>query len=607
MENKENIKKQTGNFLSSAIGMLFGRRPKVLSLMEEEQVQSPGKTILKEFFRRKLTIIGLIGFFSFLLLSTILPIFFPLELRDFDIGQFNQPPSVNMMSIPRDIRGNIALLDAGPGYGVAVTNDNELRFWGTVNLTDAPLSTPPVPQGDIVHISAGDMHALALTSSGHVYSWGNNNRAFDIHSVPSAVQGRLTAVSAGRRFTVAVTDDGRFHSWGNTADLGRISASRFPSDAFGVQVETNWLTAGVRTDDGHLYILMSTSREFRYVPYEIQGRVIDFAMTDENVGAILDDGTVWVWGLAANQTMNVPERIQGLAVDIEAGRDHFTVLLSDGTVESWGHNMHGRANAPGIGDAVAIAVGGDHNYAIREDGNISTWGLRGFFFGTDGLGRCVFTRLWHAGRYSLLIGFIAVLVAGVIGLTLGGLSGFYGGKLDMFLMRLQEAVSSIPFLPLAVILQWRFRHVFGPVSGMMFLMVVLGSLMWPPLMRLVRGQILQAREAEYVIAAKALGVRQLKIILRHILPNVASAAIVWLTLSLATSMLLEGTMSFIGFGISEPTPTWGNMIAGISSVILRDHWWRWVFPAVSLVTVALSINLIGDGLREATDPRSQGR
>jgi len=190
---------------------------------------------------------------------------------------------------------------------------------------------------------------------------------------------------------------------------------------------------------------------------------------------------------------------------------------------------------------------------------------------------------------------------------LGGVSGFYGGKLDMFLMRFQEAVQSIPFLPLAMILQWRFRHVFGPIGGMMFLMSVLGLLMWPPLMRLVRGQILQARETEYVIAAKALGVRQFKIIARHILPNVASAAIVWLTLNLATSMLIEGTLSFLGFGISEPFPTWGNMITGMSSVVLRDHWWRWVFPAVSLVTVAISINLIGDGLREATDPRSQGR
>jgi len=143
---------------------------------------------------------------------------------------------------------------------------------------------------------------------------------------------------------------------------------------------------------------------------------------------------------------------------------------------------------------------------------------------------------------------------------------------------------------------------------MVFLMIVLGILTWPGLMRLVRAQILQARESEYVLAARALGVREFKLIFRHIMPNVISAAIVLLTLALAGSMLTETALSFLGFGVSEPTPTWGNMLTGSNnSIVLREQWWRWVFPAIALVTVALSINLVGDGLREATDPRSQGR
>jgi peptide/nickel transport system permease protein len=203
---------------------------------------------------------------------------------------------------------------------------------------------------------------------------------------------------------------------------------------------------------------------------------------------------------------------------------------------------------------------------------------------------------------------VAVIVQGFIGLLLGGISGYYGGKVDMFLMRMAEVVGSLPFLPLAVILQFRFRHVFGPIGGMVFLMFVLGILSWPPLMRLVRAQILGVKESEYVLAARALGVRQAKLIFRHIMPNVISAAIVFLTLALAASMLTETALSFIGFGVSEPTPTWGNMLTGSnSSTVLRDQWWRWLFPAIALVTVAISINLIGDGLREATDPRSQGR
>jgi peptide/nickel transport system permease protein len=358
-----------------------------------------------------------------------------------------------------------------------------------------------------------------------------------------------------------------------------------------------------------LYVLMLTPRGIREIPDEVQGRVIDFAMTDNNGVALLDDGTLVPWGETAYTSLiNIPSELQGRAVSIAAGRGHFTVLLDDGTVASWGDNINRRTNAPRSDNVVFIAVAGDHNYAILDNGDIETWGLRGFFFGTDDWGRCVFSRLWLAGRYSLLIGVIAVIVQAIIGLTLGGFAGYYGGKVDMVIMRFGEVVSSLPFLPIALILQFRFAHAFGEIGSMIFIMAVLGFLSWPFLMRLVRAQILQAKQSEYVMAARSLGVKQLKLIFRHIMPNVASSAIVLLTLALATSMLTETALSFIGFGVSELTPTWGNMLFGSnSSIVLRYQWWRWLFPAIALVTVAISINLIGDGLREATDPRAQGR
>ena len=600
-------KKKTSVF-GMLFNMFFGRQKKVLSLLEEERVQSPGKTVAKEFFKRKLTIIGLIGFFTILMLSIVLPIFFPLVITDIDMGQFNQSPSRNMMQIPRDIRGEVAMIGAGPGYGIGVTTNNEIHFWGTVNIFTGDLDTPPVVSRPIVHVSAGDYHALVVTECGYVYSWGDQTALFAIHNVPAHLQGRIVTAEASRRFTIAITDEGRPVGWGNRPSLDRTHFGRFPAGLTAVQVDVNWLTGGVLSECGRLYILLSTSRDIRYVPDEIQGRIIDFAMTNDNAAAVLDDGTVTVWGSTMNrELMNVPEYIQGRVREVHGGRDHFTALLDDGTVASWGYNMHGRTNAPNVSNAVSIAVGGDHNYVFLADGSIRTWGLRGFLFGTDEFGRCVFTRMWHAGRYSLLIGFVAVFVSGFIGIIFGGLAGFYGGKVDMVLMRFAEAVSSLPFLPIAMILSWRFSDMFGPVGGMMALMVVLGALSWPGLMFIVRGQIFQAKESEYVLAARVLGVKQFKIIARHILPNISSVVIVSLTLSLAGSMLTESALSFIGFGIQEPTPTWGNMLTGIGSMALRVHWWRWVFPAIALVTVAISINLVGDGLREATDPRTQGR
>jgi len=589
--------------------MFMGRRAgDALSIMEEEQVQSPGKTIMKEFFRRKLTIIGLIGFTVMFLASMIIPIFFPINLGDFNMDHMNEPPSNGMMRVPRNVRGNLSMVDTGPGWGVGVDFDNNIHSWGVMENMQIPLRTPPQVSSPIREISAGFLHALVVTEDGHIHSWGNENVVFRLNDVPPAIQGRVVTAKAGWRFSIALTDDNRLHTWGNMPDLTSISLARAPREGNIVSMDVNFMTAAVLTDLGNLYVLLPTSREFRYVPDEIQGRIVDFALSQNNGAAVLDDGTVVVWG-GSDDVMNVPTEIQGRVVTVEGGNFHFTALLNDGTVASWGAVNLNQANVPrNVTGITSIAAGFNHSYALNAEGEHRAWGLNGFWLGTDHRGRDVFTRLWVAGRYSLLIGAISVFVSGFIGISLGALAGFYAGKIDMFIMRLGEAIGAIPFIPLAVILQWRFGNQFGQVGGMVFLMVVLGVMSWPSIMRLVRAQILQSREAEYVVAARALGVRQSKIIFKHIMPNIASIVIVQLTLALAAAMLIETTLSFIGFGVTEPIPTWGNMLTGSNdSSVLREFWWRWVFPAASLVTVAVSINLIGDGLREATDPKAQGR
>ena len=140
------------------------------------------------------------------------------------------------------------------------------------------------------------------------------------------------------------------------------------------------------------------------------------------------------------------------------------------------------------------------------------------------------------------------------------------------------------------------------------IMVILGVLSWPGLARLVRAQILAEREKEFVTAARAMGIRQSSIIFRHILPNVITVVIVNTTLNFATCLLTESSLSFLGFGVVEPSPTWGNMLTGSqSSTVIGDFWWRWVFPAVALSLATISINLVGDGLRDAIDPKSNER
>ena len=143
---------------------------------------------------------------------------------------------------------------------------------------------------------------------------------------------------------------------------------------------------------------------------------------------------------------------------------------------------------------------------------------------------------------------------------------------------------------------------------MYLIMVVLGLLSWPSLARLVRAQILAVREQEYVMAAKAMGVKEMTIVFKHILPNILSVILVNVTLSFATCMLTESSLSYLGFGIIPPTPTWGNMLTGCNnSVVIQQYWWRWVFPALIFGICTIAINLIGDGLRDAVDPKSGER
>jgi peptide/nickel transport system permease protein len=309
-----------------------------------------------------------------------------------------------------------------------------------------------------------------------------------------------------------------------------------------------------------------------------------------------------------NPAFDVPQEIQGRVRSIKGGRAHFTALLDDGSIASWGDNMFNQTRSPSGYGFTEFFVDYYQNAAVDARGNIVTWGQRGYIMGTDQWGRDVFTRLVYGGRVSLTVGFISVLISGFIGIIIGGLSGYYGGKVDMFLMRFAEVVSSIPFIPLAVILAAIVANRVPETGRIIMIMVILGLLNWPFLARLTRGQILSEKENEFVTAAKAMGIRERVIIFKHILPNVLQVILVNLTLSMATCLLLESTLSFLGFGVIEPTPTWGNMLNKcVDSIVIRNYWWRWVFPASVLGLAVISINIMGDGMRDAIDPKSNDR
>ena len=176
----------------------------------------------------------------------------------------------------------------------------------------------------------------------------------------------------------------------------------------------------------------------------------------------------------------------------------------------------------------------------------------------------------------------------------------------MLLMRMTEIFSAIPFLPFAMLLSYVIqKHPIEENTRIIIIMVILGLLSWTGLARMIRGQVLAEREKEFVIAAKSMGITNRRIAFRHILPNVISVILVSVTLDFAGCMLTESSLSYLGFGVQQPRPTWGNMLNGANnSIVIQNYWWQWAFPAIFLAIATISINIIGDTLRDVLDPKS---
>lgn len=219
--------------------------------------------------------------------------------------------------------------------------------------------------------------------------------------------------------------------------------------------------------------------------------------------------------------------------------------------------------------------------------------------GTDSSGRDNFARLLYGGRISLVVGFSAMMFSLIIGVVTGTIAGYFGGKIDSLIMRFADLMLALPFFVLALTI----IAIVDEVTIALFVFVI-AITTWPNLTRIVRGSFLTLREREFILSAQALGAKNHRIIFKHLLPNAVGPIIVNATLLMATMIILESGMSFIGMGIPQPTPTWGNMLSEAQNIrILRNHPEAWLPPGLIILLTVLSINFIGDGLRDAFDPR----
>lgn len=225
------------------------------------------------------------------------------------------------------------------------------------------------------------------------------------------------------------------------------------------------------------------------------------------------------------------------------------------------------------------------------------------WLGTDKAGKDVFTRLLYGGRISLLVGMSCTIFVILLGTLIGSVAGYFGGTVDSVLMRFTDFILNFPFLVFVIVLNAIF---FGKVNGLWVLIMVISMLSWGGIARIVRSKILAEKENEYITAAISIGCSPAKIIIKHLLPNVLSTIIVQATITFATMIVAETGLSFLGFGVPQEIPSWGNMLNSASEPdVLQFKLWIWVPPALAITITILSINFIGEGLKDALNPKSR--
>lgn len=218
--------------------------------------------------------------------------------------------------------------------------------------------------------------------------------------------------------------------------------------------------------------------------------------------------------------------------------------------------------------------------------------------GTDDLGRDVFTRLIYGGRVSLSVGLASTSISIVIGVLLGAVAGYFGKVTDVVIMRVVDLFMSMPFYVMTITV----AALFGP--SIWNVMIMTGLLTWTNIARIVRAEVMSLKEREFVEASKALGLSPAEVLFKHVIPNTFAIIIVYATLGIANGILSEAGLSYLGLGVKQPQPSWGNMLASAQSLrSLKLHWWLWVPPGLLVFVTVLSINLLGDGLRDALDPK----
>lgn len=560
------------------------------ALDDEQRVKvlSPGMLVAKRFFRNKLAVAGLVILVTMFVFSFIGGMVSPYGesqvfrktdhvWKDYAGATYNKayifetadgsefPAAGQQKFILATNKGDATFEADGVTYGLE--NKGE-EYWAIYSAE--PVATVLTLKGKSTYKPAGDAEVTDDIKEGYEEAVSNDEDTFEVDGITYSIEksGRENLITisgevafATKKVFSAATSDAQLGFEFQQLALDALENGESSFECDGVKYEMSTLegeTATEITKDGEVYATVSGL----LVSPQANGVFLSLSFKEAVEQAITEKAST------------------------------FTALNENGEEETY--QLQTKNTQYVVRNQKETTV--NDTYAAPSKKHL---------VGTDGNGMDMLTRLMYGGRISLMIGFVVIIIEGIIGILIGGVSGYFGGWVDTILMRVVDVVICIPAMPLYIIIGSVMDYYkIDPRIRIYALCAILGIVGWPGIARMVRGQILSLREQEFMVATEATGVRISRRIFRHLIPNVIPQLIVIATMGLGDVILMEATLSFLGIGVKFPYASWGNIVNAVNDVyVLTNFWFVWIPAGFLILLTVLGFNFVGDGLRDAFDPK----
>ncbi|MBR5897355.1 MAG: ABC transporter permease subunit, partial [Lachnospiraceae bacterium] len=494
---------------------------------DSDLIVSPAKQAFQSYISNKFAVFAFFAVVFIFAFVFIAPHFMPKYSDAYtEVTLKNLPPNRTMMKVPAELKNDIKMIDSYGPFSVGLSNAGKVYVWGCKKLGASGMDVEiPDEYKDIkmAMVAAGVDHIIAIGEDGKIYGWGsdrfgqygrsqNSIESNTIEAMPEELYengvdvAHVKKLTCGYQATAILMDDGTVYVWGNKQAYSNMDNFLERTDIYDIDFTLNYIVAldnkrnGVYTGTRGLYDTARTSfsgqgeKLFTF----LNGRKIDeITSTTSNICLLLDDGSIAIVGDSVADTVDVPTLTDGEEfVDIKAGNYHYTALTNKGNVYSFGGDHYYQAEAPANLTGVSkIFAGSFQSYAVDANGDyMDSWGFKGFLLGSDDVGADIWERMINGGRITMTVGAVAVIIEIIIGVSMGCLAGYYGGWADILIMRVAEVFSSLPTIPIMLILSSLIAQMSLTTNQrLLMIMVVLGILGWPGFASITRAQILVAR------------------------------------------------------------------------------------------------------------------